>query len=657
MLNISNLSKSYGDRIIFSDVTINAGVRDRIAVIGPNGSGKTTLFELIAGNVMPDTGDVSIPKGATIGYLEQDIKPSSRRELLHDVANASSRVTAIKHRIEVLEQEITDGADGDYLQRTIRELGELQQQFEAVGGYDAEHEAKIILSGLGFAESDFSRPMNEFSGGWLMRAELAKLLLLNPDVLLLDEPTNHLDIESCVWFEEYLQSYQGAVLVTSHDREFLNRVVSKVLAIEPDGVILHRGNYNSYVMARQKDLEAKEAAARRQEQKIKKDMRFIESFRADKRRASQVQSRLKRLEKMERIEVPRATSRARISFPEPARSGEDVVTLKNILKAYGSNIVYHDLNLVLRRGDKVALVGPNGAGKTTLLKILAGVITFEKGLRRLGHNVNTAYYAQYQLEQLNPENTVLNELRRLAPDEPEQRLRGILGAFLFTGDEVEKRVSVLSGGEKARLAISRMLIRPANFLLMDEPTNHLDIPSREVLTDALEDYKGTLCFITHDRTLIRQIANKIIEIRDGNLDVYPGDYDGFLVWKAEFRSDERRRDAFDSASRKKEGKERQQNRKQIEGEVRNRFHRMRKPIETRVEEIEKQIDRLEAELGEAEALLADPGNYGDDSRAIDTVDRYRKLKKSISSLTEEWEKKSLELERLKVECEREIKLL
>ncbi len=371
----------------------------------------------------------------------------------------------------------------------LRELGDLQHAFESSGGYDAEHEAEVILSGLGFAPADFHRPLSELSGGWLTRVELAKLLFLDPDLLLLDEPTNYLDLETTRWFENYLKAYHGAVIVTSHDRAFLNNLAKKIIAIEKDEVVFFHGDYDSYVLARQKDLEIKQATARRQEQKIAREMRFIERFRAKNTKATQVQSRLKKLEKMERVVVPRSTRKIRFSFPEPPHSGQTVITLKDVEKSYGAHPVYRGLNLALERGDKAALVGPNGAGKTTLLKIMAGVLPFEKGERILGHNVTTGYFAQYYIELLKPENTVIDELRRVAPDEPEQGLRGLLGAFLFSGDDVLKKVAVLSGGEKTRLAIARLLTRPANFLLLDEPTNHLDIPSREILTDALEAYR------------------------------------------------------------------------------------------------------------------------------------------------------------------------
>lgn len=656
MLSVTNISKSYNASSLFSDISFNVGMKDRIAIIGQNGTGKTTLFEIITGNIAPDSGSVAMRRDVVIGYLRQDIMPTSEQRLLDEVVSSSANINTMTHKIKLIHEELEDEKDETAVAALLEELGELQHKFELSGGYNIEHEARIILSGLGFTEADFSRRLSEFSGGWLTRVELAKLLFLSPDILILDEPTNHLDLEAIRWFEGYLVSFPGAILVTSHDRAFLNNVARKIISFERDEVVFFNGTYDGYIMAREKDLKTRQSAAKRQESIIKKEMRFIERFRAKNTKASQVQSRIKKLDRIERVVVPRSTRKMKFSFPEPVRSGHVVVTLDNITKSYDSRQVYRNLNLELYRGDKVALVGPNGAGKTTLLRILAGVLPFEEGERLLGHNVATSYFAQYYIELLNPKNTLLEELWRVAPEEPEQRLRGLLGSFLFSGDDVRKKIAVLSGGEKTRVAIARMLIKPTNFILLDEPTNHLDIPSREILADALEAYQGTLCFITHDRTLIRETANKIIEINDGSLQVYLGNYDDYL-YRRELSSQvppETARIIREKAPAKEPTIKKQRQRKVMEAELRNQYYREITPVKERLAYIEDEIARLRLRMGEIEALLADPGHYKDTKIVVETNREYRDIKESINSLTMEWDRLTAEAERLRQEHEERL---
>tara|TARA_B100001750_G_scaffold97615_1_gene77205 strand:+ start:493 stop:2451 length:1959 start_codon:yes stop_codon:yes gene_type:complete len=639
MLTVSNLSKSYGERNLFSDLSFSVTAKTRIALIGPNGCGKTTLLDILSGEAIPDTGKIIPKRNTTIGYLKQELPALSDHSLLQAVIDQPSSITELQNKISNLENSTKSHSNLSERDDNLLLIGELEQDLQQQQKDLREHEAKAILSGLGFLNKDFSKSLNQFSGGWIMRAVLAKLLFKQPDILLLDEPTNHLDLEANLWFEKYLLSFPGIVIIASHDRIFLNNIATSVLAIDTSKVLLIKGNYDDYLRKQAHFLQAQTTAAVQQKRERDKQMQFVERFRSKARKASQVQSRLKQLQRLTDIEVPRATKRVHYKFPEPKRSGTDVITLKNIVKSYGDHLVYENLNLTLQRGDKVALVGPNGAGKTTLLKILAGALPFENGTRKLGHNVSPSYYAQHLLELLSPGNTLLEELRDTAPSEDHQSLRNILGGFLFTGDAVSKQISVLSGGEKARIALAKLLVQPSNLLFMDEPTNHLDIVSREILIDALTDYKGTVCFITHDRSLIHQVANKIISIDQGIIYEHPGNYASYLLSNQQRDSNTL---TIQNAATTETGNSQSQKPSNEHYYQRKDLQRKLRSLETKVKNIEETLEIHETNLKDLETQLSNATLQNSLEELALLGKNHKESQIQLNTLWQEWEKLSFQ---------------
>lgn len=648
MLIVSNLSKSYGERRLFANLSFSIYARDRVGIVGPNGSGKTTLIEIIAGQSERDDGDVVLEKGATIGYLEQNIDFLPDRALLDEVMSVRADGFLLDHKRSVIHDRLEATNDPAEQEELAAELGEIEMRFERAGGYTVESEAKKILSGLGFSPDDNDRTIGEFSGGWKMRVGLAKLLLSEPDILFLDEPTNHLDLEALVWFEGFLNQYDGAALIISHDRAFLNRSVNRVIAFEGGMAKCYTGNYDDYMATREKELDVIEATIRNRERLIEHDKRFIERFRAKNTKASQVQSRIKRIEKMEAIESPISAKTVRLAIPSSPRSGKTVLAFDKMSFGYDAKLLYDSLELTLVRGEKIAFVGPNGAGKSTLLKLMAGLLNPSSGSVTLGHNVHPAYYAQHQMEQLSAGNTVLGEMRKSASGETDERLRTVLGSFLFPGDDVEKKISMLSGGERARLSLAKLFLRPANLILMDEPTNHLDIPSRDVLIGALTEYDGTLCLVTHDRDLIDKTANRIFDIVDGSLTVYHGNYADYVERKERERDMEAQREALWTESRPSSSRrDIDRDRKRTEGDLRNRFYRESKKLRKRIDDIESQIEAASVRMTELEKLLENPEAFSDRQGLGAAIAEYQTLNGRKDMLDTEWLECSMELDSIR----------
>jgi ATPase subunit of ABC transporter with duplicated ATPase domains len=529
MIALSRISKQYGRQLLFVETSFQLNPGEKVGLVGPNGSGKTTLFRMITGEETPDEGTLSIPKRLTIGYFRQDVEEMSGRSVLDEAIAGSGRVGFLHHELEALHHAMSDPERAEEMDRILARFGEVQEEYEHLGGYALEAQAREVLHGLGFDDPRIDGDVGDLSGGWKMRVAMARVLLGNPEVLLMDEPTNHLDIESIIWLEAFLTSRPGALLMTSHDREFMNRVVTKIAEIDDGEITVYSGNYDFYERERTIRGANREAAYARQQSMLAKERRFIERFSTHAAKAAQVQSRVKALDKIEKVELPKKRRVVRFDFRQPPRSGDLVATIENVSKAYGSLVVHDGLDLTIRRGERWSVMGRNGAGKTTLLKMVAGVTLPDSGTIRLGASLKMGYFAQSALDILDPDLTIDEQLQQDFPHESIGTLRSLAGAFQFSGDDVDKKIRALSGGEKTRLVMARMLLDPPNFLVLDEPTNHLDLATKEMLVEALSSFEGTMLFVSHDRSFLRGLSNRVLELggesgHDAHPHLYPGSY-------------------------------------------------------------------------------------------------------------------------------------
>ncbi len=677
MIHIENLTKRYGERVLLEDVSWHVKKKDRIGLSGPNGSGKTTLLKMLAGLEEPDSGQIRMASDTTIGYLPQDGIVHKGRTVFEEVTLAFENLLALKteqHQIEDQLQHASHDDGGDH-ERLLVRYAEVMERFKDRGGYEIDARVADVLKGLGFSPKDNDRKCEEFSGGWQMRIALSKLLLARPNLLLMDEPTNHLDLPARNWLEEYLADYPGSVVLVSHDRYFLDSTVKRITEVGLRTLTDYHGNYSKYVIEHAAAMERLRESHRRQSEEVEKAEAFINRFRYTATKARQVQSRIKALDKVERIEIPAERKKIRFKFPDAPKPGRVVLELKSARKSYGDNVVLDGIDLAIERGDRIALVGPNGAGKSTLMRLLAGDDAPDTGVRVLGHQVVMDYFAQDQASVLNPARTVYEEMSSASPTTMVPMIRSILGGFLFSGDDAYKKAGVLSGGERNRLALAKMLLNPSNVLLLDEPTNHLDLDSKEVLLDALDDYGGTLVFVSHDRYFVDKLATKVIEVGAGQALLYPGGYEEFLYWK-------KQREAGLAVPLPKPGL------RQVEAPklATNAAHqpaaaaaihpktpathaskpkpkpaakpvdplapRLRKPgtppersvrnresreARARIAELEKRIAEKEKSVKDLESQMAAPGFYDDRARADTAANDHKALMWEVGDLIGQWE--------------------
>jgi ATP-binding cassette, subfamily F, member 3 len=660
MLQLDGITLHFGERPLFDGVSTTINPGERIGLVGPNGAGKSTLLKIIAGEQEADSGSVNMSNTATVGYLPQDgVEPDPDLTIFEEVERAFTEILELRYRQTELQQKLdTLEPDSPAHKKAVEEFGQVQYQMEHSGSYTLGAEIERVLMGLGFNESDFTRSTTEFSGGWLMRIALAKLLLKKPTYLLLDEPTNHLDIESLQWIESFLKNYDGAVIIVSHDRAFLDSVTTRTLALRRGNLDDYAGNFSFYEKKYAEEQELLKKQYENQQKEIKQTQEFIDRFRYKATKAKQVQSRIKQLEKMEAIELDQEQSEITFRFPSPQRSGQVVLKLDNLVKKYGDNTVFNGIDYEIERGDKIAVVGPNGAGKSTLIRILAGLEPITSGKREVGYNVTVGYFAQHQADELNPKNNALDEMHLAGSGEPETKLRTILGCFLFEGDDVFKKVGVLSGGEKSRVALAKMLLNSGNFLIFDEPTNHLDMQSKNILQQALQQFEGTLMIVSHDRDFLDPIVNKTLEVQPGYIKTWLGDVSYYLDKKSEERAAED--ESAKSKIKKKtqtsadptEGMSRKEQRR-YEAEKRNALSKKIKPLKKRLEELENSIEEIELRKAEIEKSMADPNFYDDEDHVKEVSIEYESIKTESAEKMEKWEQIAGRIEHIETSFDKE----
>ncbi|NNE07583.1 MAG: ABC-F family ATP-binding cassette domain-containing protein [Gemmatimonadetes bacterium] len=657
MLILQNIAKHYGGRTLFDSLNVTIGTGERIGLVGPNGSGKTTLLEILAGHLEPDGGSRSLSRDMTIGYLLQDVPKFTGRSVLDETLAGHERLAGLEEELRALERALEREEDTRALARLSEEHGAKEHAYQELGGYQLDAKAKKILGGLGFQDEDLDRPTEEFSGGWLMRAALAKLLLMEPGLLLLDEPTNYLDLPSVVWLESYLAAFPGSLVLVSHDRELLRRLPNQIWDVEDCTIVPYSGNYDFYLKAKALREEGLEARRKAEARFLEKETRFIERFRYKNTKAKAVQSRIKRLDKMEFAGDRRTEKRVVFRLPEAPPSARVQVELRAIGHAYGEQVVYESIDWMMERGERVAFVGPNGAGKTTLLKIIGGELEPTSGERALGRGVKLGMFSQHQTEALDLDATILEEVQRVLPTGNQERARSMLGRFLFSKEDVFKKISVLSGGEKARVALAKILASPPNVLLLDEPTSHLDIASREVLEDALSDFDGSIIVISHDREFLSRLADRIVEITAGTLREFMGTYDEYKAVQDAGGLAVRDTNASGGGISAREESERgeepglsKKEEKRLAAERRNALYRKRKPVADKIEAIEAEIEKLTAEIEALEHKMADPAHY-ETPEFAKTLSEYKRKKTVVTSKTARWEDLAERLEAIERDAE------